>query len=273
MTSPAKPSPEGEDNATVQRLAVAGGAFLIIVLTVIAAIFLAQAEQPETPVAVQESPAIIPTPTPFIPTPTPASLASPTPTSLPPITPSPSPEPAVDTPTPPPTATQPVVVTVTPSPTPVVIVVTPTPGPPQPTAPPSEGGSCQPPASWVVYTVQEGDTLNRLAERTGSSVRDLQKYNCLKSFTLTPGQTIYLPEIPPTPTVTPTASATPLPQATPTPTPVPLAPQIDQVAPSQVDRAAADAGFTLTVTGKNFQPTAAGVSAGASSCVHAHPVH
>jgi hypothetical protein len=106
----------------------------------------------------------------------------------------------------------------------------------------------------VAYPVQVGDTLNSLAERTGTTVFELQQVNCLESFTIRPDQTVYLPFIPPTPTITPTASVTRRPGPTPTRTATPISPQVDSVTPNRVDREAADEEITLTVLGRNFRP-------------------
>lgn len=95
---------------------------------------------------------------------------------------------------------------------------TPTEPPPLPTA-----VQCGPPAGWVVYIVQSGDTLFRIGQLTGASVPQLQAANCLGASTLIrAGMRLYVPRLPaatPTPTATPRPpSATPVP---PSPTPVP----------------------------------------------------
>ncbi|MFO7681191.1 MAG: LysM peptidoglycan-binding domain-containing protein [Chloroflexota bacterium] len=81
---------------------------------------------------------------------------------------------------------------------------------------------CGPPAAWVRYVVQFGDTLSSLARRTGSSVYAIMQANCMDSTYLTAGRTIYLPRYPyttppiatnpplPTHTSTPTLTATPI---------------------------------------------------------------
>jgi LysM repeat protein len=71
---------------------------------------------------------------------------------------------------------------------------------------------CRPPERWVLYTVQPGDTLYSLAERTHTDAEILLRANCLRSDQIYPGQQIWLPVLPPPPT--PTATY-PLP-ATPT---------------------------------------------------------
>ena len=82
---------------------------------------------------------------------------------------------------------------------------------------------CGPPAGWVVYIVQIGDTLYSLAQRTGSTVAALRQANCLPDDTIRIGQRLYVPRLPtpilsPTPTVTRTPSPTPTASVTPTPT-------------------------------------------------------
>ncbi|NKQ37064.1 MAG: LysM peptidoglycan-binding domain-containing protein [Chloroflexi bacterium] len=82
-----------------------------------------------------------------------------------------------------------------------------------PAAPPPPPPPCGPPAHWVRYTVQYGDTLYALAQRTGSTVYAIMQANCMTSTTLYAGQTIYLRVYPVVPTMPP-----PLPSATPLPT-------------------------------------------------------
>jgi hypothetical protein len=81
----------------------------------------------------------------------------------------------------------------------------------------------------VIYEVKIGDTLNSLAERTNTSVYELQRVNCLDTFTVQSGDKVYLPFTPPTPTATNTptpVTPTPTPTRTGTPTPTPRAPEI-----------------------------------------------
>lgn len=89
-----------------------------------------------------------------------------------------------------------------------------------PAAPPSPPPPCGPPAHWVRYTVQYGDTLYSLAQRTGSTVYAIMQANCMSATTIYAGQTLYLP-FHPTPPVVPTMP--PQPSATPEPTLPPTA--------------------------------------------------
>ena len=99
---------------------------------------------------------------------------------------------------------------------------------------------CGPPADWVPYTVQAGDTLYRLSVRFRVPLSVLMQANCLTTPALTVGQRLYVPPPeatptaappppppppPPLPTETPapspTAAPTETPTATPTATPTP----------------------------------------------------
>lgn len=255
-------SPNGNGNSSsLQRFLIGGGTLLVVILTLIGAILLAMQESPaeKTPVAqVSPTPPVLPTtpvsppptntPTPTQPPETPTATftaetltpveVSPTATFTP-VPPAPS-----DTPTPLP-------------PSPTATPVPPPPSPTQPSATPAEG-PCQPPASWVVYQVQVGDTLNSLAARTNSTVFDLQQVNCLESFTIFPGQSIYLPFTPPTPTPTPLPSPTGTRRATPTRTATPISPKISSVV-AHVDEGAGQ--IVLIVTGENFRPQEQGFRA------------
>jgi membrane-bound lytic murein transglycosylase D len=54
--------------------------------------------------------------------------------------------------------------------------------------------ACGAPYSWIVYTVQPGDTLYRLSVAYGITVSELQRVNCLGSSTLLhTGQLLYVP--------------------------------------------------------------------------------
>lgn len=66
---------------------------------------------------------------------------------------------------------------------------------------------CGPPAGWVFYTIQSGDTLYSIATAFGTTVAALQQANCMGSSTdIRAGQQLYVPNIP---TVTPKISPTP----------------------------------------------------------------
>ncbi len=243
-----EPSQNGNDTASspLQRIAIGAGALIVIVLTVIAAVFLAMQDLPQdetTPTVVaQTSPTgtigATPIASPSTSTPTQIS-SSPSPTN----TNTPTPIPAdTDTPTPPTATDQP---TETPSPT---ETNTPVPPPPTNTPTPAEVTNCgtPPPSGWVAYTVQTGDTFNSLATRTNTSVFDLQETNCLR--TIQNGDVIYLPFAPPTPTPTgtPTVAGTRRPTATRTGTPI--APKISNVIARQTGEK-----IIVIVEGQNFR--------------------
>ncbi len=69
--------------------------------------------------------------------------------------------------------------------------------------PPTPIPVCLPPAGWVAYSVQQGDTLGRLAASRGTTTRALMQANCLSTTTIYPGQTLNVP-----PTVYATATRT-----------------------------------------------------------------
>lgn len=85
--------------------------------------------------------------------------------------------------------------------TPLVQVITPSPTPMNTLA------VCPPPEAWVQYTVQNGDSLEALADLYDLSIEELQSANCLEVASLLPGTVIFLPDIKPTstPSITPTA--------------------------------------------------------------------
>jgi hypothetical protein len=115
---------------------------------------------------------------------------------------------------------------------------------------------CQPPANWVVYLAQPGDTLEVLARRTNVSVFDLQRANCLESFALQPNQPLYLPFPPPTATIPNTPTLTRVPGPTPTRTATPVAPRINE-ATVRVN----DDTITVFVIGENFRSRDSGFRA------------
>ncbi|MEZ0397128.1 MAG: LysM peptidoglycan-binding domain-containing protein, partial [Anaerolineales bacterium] len=92
---------------------------------------------------------------------------------------------------------------------------------PLPTATP-----CRPPRGWVVYIIQPGDTLSKIAARYGIRYPELQAANCLTSTILYAGQPLYVPPWPPftsTPNLTLTPSPTTTTTASETPTSTPSA--------------------------------------------------
>jgi hypothetical protein len=111
-------------------------------------------------------------------------------------------------------------------------------------------GVCQPPPNWITYLVQPGDTLNDLATRTQTTVFELQDVNCLDSFAVQPGQSLYLPFEPPLPTARPAPTATGTRLPTPTRTSTPVAPIIRDVI-VRIDQTIPE--FRVIVTGENFR--------------------
>ena len=110
--------------------------------------------------------------------------------------------------------------------------------PPLPTSTPVRI-QCGPPAGWIFYIVQPGDTLYHLSLSYQISVSQLQQANCLGSSDLIhTGQKLYVPPwapILPPPTLLPQATDTPgqvLPSDTPTETPVILATDTPVPAPT-----------------------------------------
>ena len=265
MSSPEFTPNDSPGTSTLQRVAIGLGTVIVVALTVLAAIFLALQDLPGQPTSVAAgTPTLTRAATPAVINPPASPTAvvipptdTPQPTSIPP-TPSATPQPPVEnTPTPttePQSTSTPPPATATPEPpTPTAVPPTATPAPPPPAAT-QPGGVCQPPASWVSYVVQTGDTLNTLAERTNVSVYDLQQVNCLESYTILPGQTVYLPFTPPTPTATYTPTPitpTPTPTRTGTPTPTPYPPEIFSTEPTQ---GVNDEEITIAVLGRNFRP-------------------
>lgn len=87
----------------------------------------------------------------------------------------------------------------------------PTPTPATNAAQPPTATPCQPylPAGWIPYSVRAGDTLSIIAERTGTTVTQLQQANCLQDADLIAiNKTLYAPKM--APTNTPTVEPTPL---------------------------------------------------------------
>lgn len=91
------------------------------------------------------------------------------------------------------------------------------------------GAKCGPPAHWVIYTVQKGDTLYSIAVQTGATVAELQWANCLGNSTVVRvGQKLYVPRLPqiklPTATQKPPKSPQPTPPSAPGLTPIIITP-------------------------------------------------
>lgn len=125
-------------------------------------------------------------------------LCTPTPTFTATLTPTPT-----HTPTPTPTYTPMPTLTPTPTHTPTV---TPTPSPtplptntstPTNTPTPSPTPCPRPPSEWRPYHIRAEDkNLYRLAIRFGTEVGSIVSYNCLTSYTIREGDTLYLPATP-----------------------------------------------------------------------------
>jgi LysM repeat protein len=246
-------------SSPLQRIAIGIGTLVVISLIVFAAIFLAMEDLPDeqaggeiaagTPTVIVATSTPVQraaTATPIPPTNTQTATSIPSDTPIPTLTLTPTSESAAptDTPVPAPTATD------TPIPE---APATPTQAPPPPTQPPGVG-VCNPPPDWVQYEVQKGDTLKSLAERTGTTQYDLYEINCLESYTIVPGQLIYLPFIPPTPTATNTPTpVTPSPTATRTGTPSPT-PYPPEIFSNEPDTAKVSADIIMAVQGRYFLP-------------------
>jgi LysM repeat protein len=230
---------------------------IVIILTVMAAVYMTIQDVPPevtaTPIVLVSPPpvTITPVPLPLTATPTPVQFPTGTLALISPTTPAMTLEPTV-TPVPPTATDTPTTVIVPPTATatstPIVVVITATPTPIKEPPPSAGGGICQPPPTWVSYTVQTGDTLNSLADRTNLSVFDLQQVNCLESFTIFPGDIVYLPFTPPTATPSPTRAPTGTRRPTPTRTATPINPRIVSVVarltPTEI---------VVVVQGENFR--------------------
>ena len=59
--------------------------------------------------------------------------------------------------------------------------------------PPPSPANCPPPAGWLVYFVQPGETLDAIAARYRISSAELQGANCLLTPALIPGVVLYVP--------------------------------------------------------------------------------
>ncbi|MDA0245017.1 MAG: LysM peptidoglycan-binding domain-containing protein [Chloroflexi bacterium] len=120
-----------------------------------------------------------------------------------------------------------------------------------PTRPP-----CGPPAWWVRYTVNAGETMYSLATSRGTTVYAVMQANCLTSPYLVAGRAIFLPPLPATETPPPPPPPTEPPPPPPTETPViptatatPVTPTSTAVPPTPTMTASATAvPPTLTAT-------------------------
>ena len=74
---------------------------------------------------------------------------------------------------------------------------------------------CKPfqPIGWLRYIVESGDTILNLATRSGATVEDIQRVNCLNQTLIYAGQTLWLPQFSNRSTQEPTP--TPIEQSTP----------------------------------------------------------
>lgn len=86
--------------------------------------------------------------------------------------------------------------------------------PPQPSSTPS----CAYPEGWVAYIILNGDSLESLAEKSGTTVENLYTGNCLEGKSLVISAKLYLP---PTPSITPTETSKPNEDNPEPPTPTP----------------------------------------------------
>lgn len=83
------------------------------------------------------------------------------------------------------------------TPVPTVLPPTATPVPTLPPTVPAAGSACTVRNEWPVYTVVAGDTLYSIASRTGSSVEELTRSNCLTDAGLiSVGQELHVPILP-----------------------------------------------------------------------------
>ena len=172
-----------------------------------------------------------------------STLVNPSPTNMPTVEFLPAEDPVVPQVTltpiaPPPTAVvrtaieepteAPVSTPIAPPPTAVVPAAT------QEQAEPVTTSQCQKPPGWIEYTIQPGDTLFSLAQRTNSTVDGVKTINCLTRDVLFSGQKLFLPTqpavrpspvatselsspMPPTPTAATTIEVIPVTAATATP--------------------------------------------------------
>jgi len=74
---------------------------------------------------------------------------------------------------------------------------TPSPVPPSATPQPTAEARCVPPTNWRLYVVRRGESLSTLAWRYWTSERSLVQANCLKTYAVSSGQRIYVPDVSP----------------------------------------------------------------------------
>jgi LysM repeat protein len=119
-----------------------------------------------------------------------------------------------------------------------------------------------PPAGWVVYIIQPGDTLSSISRRYGISLAQLQMVNCLTSAYIRAGDTLLVPYLLPvaslTPTPQPTHTSSPLPP-TPSETPtwiiITAMPPTDTVSPTDTPEPSATETPLPSETSSPFPPT------------------
>jgi LysM repeat protein len=63
--------------------------------------------------------------------------------------------------------------------------------------------TCPFPKGWGRYTVKDGDTLQKLADKRNTTIEKIKSGNCLTSDVLSAGMVIYLPKLPQSATATP----------------------------------------------------------------------
>jgi LysM repeat protein len=103
-----------------------------------------------------------------------------------------------------PTGTPTPTATLTPTDTPTLTSTSTSTDTPSPTA-----TVCTPYYHWPIYFIQRGDTLYSISLKTGSSVEELIRANCLSGTVIVVGQSLYVPRLPTAiPTDTPQNTAT-----------------------------------------------------------------
>jgi LysM repeat protein len=124
---------------------------------------------------------------------------------------------------------------------------------------------CGPPAGWISYLVQPGETLFSISLRYGISVPQLQSANCLANATyIRYGEILYVPNVPtrPVPRLNTAIPST-------TPTPMPSATQPIRTVPT-VDLSATNTSLTATRQAElNASQTAAALTASAEANLYA----